>query len=70
MAVCTVLILALVGGMIYWGYTAFQAEQAMTQARMSAPAQTTGARRQSRGPGRSPTAPRCPCIFWWVSPSS
>ena len=40
--VCTVLILALVGGMIYWGYTAFEAEQAMTQARVSAPAQTTG----------------------------
>ncbi len=40
--VCTVLILALVGGMIYWGYTAFQAEQAMTQARVSAPAQATG----------------------------
>ncbi len=40
--ICTVLILALVGGMIYWGYTAFEAEQAMTQARVSAPAQTTG----------------------------
>ncbi len=32
--VCTVLILALLGGMIYWGYTAFQAEQAITQARV------------------------------------
>lgn len=29
--VCTALILALLGGMIYWGYTAFQAEQAMIQ---------------------------------------
>ena len=38
--VCTVLILALLGGMFYWGYTAFQAEQAMMQAKT--PAQTTG----------------------------
>ncbi len=38
--VCTVLILALLGGMIYWGYTAFQAEQAMIQAK--APKQATG----------------------------
>ena len=36
--VCTILILALLGGMVYWGYTAFQAEQAMTQARATAPA--------------------------------
>ncbi len=35
--VCTILILALLGGMIYWGYTAFQAEQAMTQAKAPAP---------------------------------
>ena len=41
--VCTVLILALVGGMIYWGYTAFQAEQAIIQAKTAPPAQTTGA---------------------------
>lgn len=39
--VCTVLILALLGGMIYWGYTAFQAEQAMIQAK--APAVASGA---------------------------
>ncbi|MCY3824677.1 MAG: hypothetical protein OXG62_12490 [Nitrospinae bacterium] len=39
--VCTVLILALVGGMVYWGYTAFQAEQAMIQAK--APAVASGA---------------------------
>lgn len=31
--VCTVLILVLLGGMIYWGYTAYQAEQAMIQAK-------------------------------------
>jgi nitrogen fixation-related uncharacterized protein len=39
--VCTLLILALLGGMIYWGYTAFQAEQAMIQAK--APAVASGA---------------------------
>ncbi len=39
--VCTVLILALLGGMVYWGYMAFQAEQAMIQAK--APAQTAPA---------------------------
>lgn len=38
--VCTALILALLGGMIYWGYTAFQAEQAMIQAK--APGAATG----------------------------
>ena len=40
--VCTILILALVGGMIYWGYTAFQAEQTMTRATITAPAQKAG----------------------------
>ncbi len=40
--VCTVLILALLGGMIYWGYTAFQAEQTMTRATITAPAQKAG----------------------------
>ncbi len=40
--VCTVLILALLGGMIYWGYTALQAEQAIIQAKTAPPAQTTG----------------------------
>lgn len=43
--ICTVLILALLGGMIYWGYTAFQAEQAMmqTMAAPKAPGAATGA---------------------------
>lgn len=40
--VCTVLILALLGGMIYWGYTAFQAEQAMIQA-IAPPPKASGA---------------------------
>jgi len=39
--VCTALILALLGGMVYWGYTAFEAEQAMLQAK--APAAASGA---------------------------
>ncbi len=38
--VCTVLILALLGGVIYRGYTAYQAEQAMTQAQVEAGAKT------------------------------
>ncbi|MDE0330801.1 MAG: hypothetical protein OXL41_02950 [Nitrospinae bacterium] len=46
--VCTVLILALLGGMIYWGYTAFQAEQAMMQANATAPA--------PKAPGAAPGA--------------
>ena len=45
--VCTVLILALLGGMIYWGYTAFQAEQAMIQAKT--PAQTKGGAASAAG---------------------
>ena len=40
--VCTILILALAGGILYWGYTAFQAEQAMTEAKIAAPAKTWG----------------------------
>ncbi len=40
--VCTILIVAVLGGMIYWGYTAFEAEQTMTRAAITAPAQTTG----------------------------
>ena len=40
--VCTILILALVGGMIYWGYTAFRAEQTMTRATIAPPAQKAG----------------------------
>ena len=40
--VCTILILALLGGMIYWGYTAFQAEQTMTRATIAPPAQKAG----------------------------
>ena len=39
--VCTVLIIALLGGMVYWGYTAFEAEQAMIRA--NAPAQAASA---------------------------
>ena len=45
--VCTVLILALLGGMIYWGYTAFQAEQAMIQAKT--PAKTPGGAASAAG---------------------
>lgn len=45
--VCTILILALLGGMIYWGYTAFQAEQAIIQAKT--PAQTPGGAASAAG---------------------
>ena len=47
--VCTILILALVGGMIYWGYTAFETEQAMTQARSVRARASDGGRGDSRG---------------------
>ena len=52
--VCTVLILALLGGMVYWGYTAFQAEQAMIRAK--APVQATGSAPPAAG--ASPVAYR------------
>ena len=51
---CTVLILALLGGMVYWGYTAFQAEQAMIRAK--APVQATGSAPPAAG--ASPVAYR------------
>lgn len=52
--VCTVLIIALLGGMIYWGYTAFQAEQAMIQAK----ARTQSAHVAASGANAPPVAYR------------
>ena len=58
--VCTVLILALLGGMIYWGYTAFQAEQAITQARVATPA--------PKAPGAAPGANAPPVAYRSLPP--